>query len=77
LAPDTFVLAGRFRILRILGRGMGEVYLAEQVSLGCQVALKRLREDICAQPAMLERFHREACLLSTVDHPAIVRVIDR
>ncbi len=77
MAPGTVVLGERFRILRLLGRGgMGDVYLAEQISLGRQVAIKRLREDLCAQPAMLERFHREARLLSTVDHPAIVRVID-
>lgn len=55
---------------------MAEVYLAEQVSLGRQVALKVLKRDLSAQPAMAERFRREAKLLSTVDHPSVVRVID-
>ena len=55
---------------------MAEVFLAEQVSLGRQVALKVLKRDLSAQPAMGERFRREAQLLSTVDHPSVVRVID-
>ena len=55
---------------------MVEVFLAEQVSLGRPVALKVLKRDLSAQPAMGERFRREAQLLSTVDHPSVVRVID-
>ena len=55
---------------------MAEVFLAEQVSLNRQVALKVLKRDLSAQPAMGERFRREAQLLSTVDHPSVVRVID-
>jgi hypothetical protein len=55
---------------------MAEVFLAEQISLGRQVALKVLKRDLSAQPAMGERFRREAQLLSTVDHPSVVRVID-
>ena len=77
LRPGTLVLQGRFKVLELLGRGgMGDVYLAEQVSLGRKVALKTLREDLSLQPGMTERFKREARLLSTVDHPSIVRVID-
>jgi hypothetical protein len=55
---------------------MAEVYLAEQVSLGRKVALKVLKRDLGKRPEMAERFRREARLLSTVDHPAVVRVID-
>ena len=77
LRPGTEVLQGRFKVLELLGRGgMGDVYLAEQISLGRKVALKTLREDMSLQPGMTERFKREARLLSTVDHPSIVRVID-
>jgi hypothetical protein len=74
---DRLVLQGRFKLLRHLGGGgMSEVYLAEQVSLGRPVALKVLKRDLGAQPTMRDRFRREAQLLSTVAHPAVVRVID-
>ncbi|MBL8956025.1 MAG: serine/threonine protein kinase [Myxococcaceae bacterium] len=77
MGPETLVLGGRFRVLRhIGGGGMSEVYLAVQLSLGRQVALKVLKRDLGKRPDMAERFRREALLLSTVDHPAVVRVID-
>ncbi len=77
LKAGSEVLQGRFKVLELLGSGgMGDVYLAEQVSLGRKVALKTLREDLSLQPGMTDRFKREARLLSTVDHPSIVRVID-
>jgi serine/threonine protein kinase len=55
---------------------MGEVYLGEQVSLGRKVAIKVLHHDLHKQHGMLERFKREARLLSAVEHPAVVRIID-
>jgi serine/threonine protein kinase len=71
------VLGGRFKLIRHLGGGgMSEVFLAEQVSLKRLVALKVLKRDLGAQPRMKERFRSEAQLLSTVDHPSVVRVID-
>jgi serine/threonine protein kinase len=74
---EVLVLGGRFRVLSHLGGGgMSEVYLAEQLSLGRKVALKVLKRDLGKQPSMAERFKREAMLLSTVEHPAVVRVID-
>jgi serine/threonine-protein kinase len=77
LAPDSLVLEGRFRVLRPLGSGgMGEVYLGEQVSLGRKVAIKVLHQDLSAQSGMTERFKREARLLSAVEHPAVVRIVD-
>jgi len=79
LPPDSLVLDGRFRVLSLLSEGgMGEVYLAEQVSLGRKVALKVLRADLSQsqQRQASERFRREAHLLSSVEHPSIVRVID-
>ncbi len=77
LPLNSLVLDERFRVLGHLGGGgMGEVYLAEQVSLGRKVALKVLRHEVGQQPGMTERFRREARLLSSVEHPAVVRVID-
>ncbi len=55
---------------------MGEVYLGEQVSLGRKVAIKVLHADLMVHPSMIERFKREARLLSAVDHPSVVHVID-
>ncbi len=77
MQPGTLLLDGRFRVLQLLGKGgMGEVYVGEQVSLGRKVAIKTLYPDLLTQPGMAERFKREAQLLSAVDHPAVVRVID-
>jgi serine/threonine protein kinase, bacterial len=73
----ALVLDDRFRVLKLLGAGgMGEVYLGEQVSLGRKVAIKVLHSDLMLHPSMIERFKREARLLSAVEHPAVVRVID-
>jgi len=77
LPPDSLVLDGRFRVIRPIGSGgMGDVYLGEQVSLGRKVAIKVLHHDLHTQHGMLERFKREARLLSAVEHPAVVRIID-
>ncbi len=77
LSPGALVLDDRFRVVRLLGRGgMGFVYLAEQVSLGRPVAIKVLRSDLPLTAGFSERFRREALLLSSVEHPAVVRVID-
>ncbi len=77
LPPGSLVLDGRFRVVRLLGHGgMGFVYLAEQVSLGRPVAIKVLRNDLPLTAGFSERFRREALLLSSVEHPAVVRVID-
>ena len=77
LTPGALMLDGRFRVVRLLGRGgMGFVYLAEQVSLGRQVAIKVLRSDLPLTAGFSERFRREALLLSSVEHPAVVHVID-
>ncbi|MBX7099261.1 MAG: serine/threonine protein kinase [Myxococcaceae bacterium] len=77
LAVGALVLDGRFRVTSLLGGGgMGMVYRGEQVSLGRPVALKVLREDLSQQAGMAERFRREALLLSAVDSPSVVRIID-
>jgi serine/threonine protein kinase len=54
--------------------GMGEVWLAEQPSLGRQVAIKVLPAAAGADPAFAERFHREAKAMAQLDHPHIVQI---
>ncbi len=66
---------GDFHVERLLGRGgMGEVYLATQLSLNRPVALKVLRPDVLAKPGYRERFEAEAIAVAKLNHPNIVHV---
>src|SRR4051812_4331359 len=66
---------GDFHVLRRLGQGgMGQVYLAEQVSLKRKVALKILRPDLPSSPTALQRFRREAEAVAQATHANIVQV---
>jgi tRNA A-37 threonylcarbamoyl transferase component Bud32 len=80
-AQDSFDsdLSGRqldgYRLLRRLGQGaMAEVYLAEQISLSRQVALKVLRGNLATNATYVERFHREARAAAQLVHPNIVQI---
>ncbi|HEX8204282.1 MAG TPA: serine/threonine-protein kinase, partial [Isosphaeraceae bacterium] len=78
-AAPTHDLTGRalgdFRVERRLGQGgMGEVYLAHQVSLDRKVALKVLRPDLLTNPTVLSRFEAEATAVAKLNHPNIVHV---
>jgi serine/threonine-protein kinase len=66
---------GDFEIERLLGQGgMGEVYLARQVSLNRQVALKVLRPDLLSNPTYLNRFESEAWAAAKLNHANIVHI---
>lgn len=68
-------LAGDFKILRRLGQGgMGQVYLAEQISLKRKVALKLLKAELSANPTSLKRFTAEAEVVARLTHANIVQV---
>ncbi|RJS18751.1 serine/threonine protein kinase [Corallococcus sp. H22C18031201] len=71
------VVAGRYRILRRLGQGgMGSVYLAEQVGIGQQVALKFLNSGLSMDPDVARRFLNEAKSYARVAHPNAVMLHD-
>ena len=66
---------GGYRLLRRLGSGaMADVYLAEQQSLGRQVAVKVLRRETMQHPAAVERFSQEARAAAALVHGNIVQI---
>ncbi|MGO9271475.1 MAG: serine/threonine-protein kinase [Terriglobia bacterium] len=74
--PGT-LLAGRYRIVAVLGKGgMGEVYRADDLTLGQPVALKFLPEAAATDVATLERFRNEVRTARRVSHSNVCRVYD-
>lgn len=68
------VILGRFRIVRLLGRGgMGEVYEAYDQELG-PVALKTIRRELIGDHAAMRRFKREVQLARQVTSPHVCRI---
>lgn len=68
---------GEYRLIQNLGGGaMGEVFLAEQSSLGRLVALKTQRSHLALSATAAARFEREARALGQVNHPSVVRIHD-
>src|SRR5687768_4628262 len=64
---------GHYKILRLLGTGgMGEVYAAEDLTLGRTVAVKVLPAAVAAAAADLDRFEREAKAVAALNHSGIV-----
>lgn len=77
LAESGRVLGARYRMVRLLGRGgMGEVWVAEHVTLGATVAVKVVRADRASGSAQAARFLREAAISAKLRHPCIVRATD-
>jgi serine/threonine-protein kinase len=69
---------GRYRIKRRIGQGgMANVYLADDETLGRQVAIKVLNERYADDEQFVERFLREASSAARLNHPNIVQVYDR
>ena len=71
------IFDNRYRVLGLLGRGgMGEVYHADDLRLGQQVALKFLPADLSRDPVRLAQFHNEVRTARQVSHPNVCRVYD-
>ena len=75
-APGA-ILADRYRIIGLLGRGgMGEVFRADDLRLGQPVALKFLPALVEGDTVRLAQFHNEVRTARQVSHPNVCRVYD-
>jgi serine/threonine protein kinase len=71
------VLRGTYRILRVLDQGgMGTVFEGEHVRLRKRLVVKVLARHLAGDAHALARFNREAEIVSQLQHPHIVQIID-
>jgi serine/threonine protein kinase len=70
-------LIQNYRIISLIGEGgMGDVYLAEHVSIQRKVAIKVLKPELVKNEEIRLRFKNEASMLAHLQHPNIVGLID-
>ena len=75
--PAGTLLAGRYRVINLLGHGgMGEVYRAADLKLNQAVALKLLPERSKRDEHLLSRLYGEVRLARQISHPNVCRVYD-
>ncbi|MGA1345192.1 MAG: Stk1 family PASTA domain-containing Ser/Thr kinase [Ilumatobacteraceae bacterium] len=75
--PNATVINDRYRIQRRVGRGgMADVFLARDLLLDRDVAVKVLFPEFAVDPKFVERFRREAQSAANLTHPNIVNVYD-
>ena len=76
IEPGT-ILNERYKLIKTLGEGgMANVYLARDLILDRDVAVKVLRLDLQNDPDTVRRFQREAMATSELVHPNIVSIYD-
>ncbi|GAA2721152.1 serine/threonine-protein kinase [Cellulomonas aerilata] len=74
---EGIALGGRYRLdRRIAVGGMGEVWVAHDLSLGRDVAVKVLREEFAGDAGFLARFRTEARNAASLSHPNIAALFD-
>ena len=72
------VLSGRYRIIRPLASGgMAKVFLAEDLRLQRQVAIKVIHQHLAEDPTFIEKFRREAVIAAGLNHPNLVNIFDQ
>jgi serine/threonine-protein kinase len=70
------IVADKYQLVRKLGQGgMGAVWMARNLALDVQVAIKLIRADVDSQSAA-ERLLNEARAAARLKHPGIVRIFD-
>jgi len=71
------VLFDKFSIISCIKKDeFSAVYLADHIFLGKKIFLKTLDEEKLPDPAVLERFKREAKILARLEHPNVIKVLD-
>ena len=71
------LLARRYRLSRRIAiGGMGEVWQADDIRLERQVAVKVLKPELSGDPEFRYRFHAEARMTASLNHPGIAAVHD-
>lgn len=71
------IVSNRYEIVKELDEGgMGAIYLARQIGLVREVAIKAVPADVVRGPDLLARFQREALVLQKLTHPNTVRIYD-
>ena len=71
------ILKQRYKILRHIGSGgMAEVYLAEDLLLNRQVAIKILRDQFNDDKTLLNQFKHEAQSAARLSSPSIINIFD-
>lgn len=80
LKHDPFVgqlVESKFEVIELIGcGGWGSVYKARDIKLGRLVAFKVMRADLASTAEKLQRFEREARVMSSLNHPHICAVYD-
>jgi serine/threonine protein kinase len=70
-------ILGHYQITSQIGKGgMGEVFQAQDLKLGRDVAVKILPEEFARDADRLARFQREAKLLASLNHPTLPQYMD-
>lgn len=70
-------ISGRYKIIEMIGGGgMSNVYLAHDMILDRDVAIKVLRYDFSNEEDLHRRFQREALSATSLTHPNIVNIFD-
>jgi serine/threonine-protein kinase len=71
------LIGERYKLVESLGRGaMGQVFVAENLAINRQVAVKVLHPFLLADPEFRARFQQEAEAVASIDHPSVARFFD-